>query len=67
MLRVGIAGFGNVGKLRAKAIDKIKNAELVAIYDMNLPDSIEGSIQLCQSYEDLLDQNLDAVFDYLVR
>lgn len=62
MLRVGIAGFGKIGQLRAKAVKKIKNAEVVAIYDIESPDSIEGSIKVCESYDELLDQNLDIVF-----
>jgi len=62
MLRVGVAGYGKIGQLRARAVKEIENAELVAIYDIDSPDEIDSSIKICQSYEELLDQNLDVVF-----
>ncbi len=62
MLRVGIAGYGNIGKLRAKAVKRIKNAELVAIFDTTRPASIDKAVKICDSYENLLDQNLDIIF-----
>ena len=40
MLRVGIAGFGKIGQLRAKAVEEIDNAELIAIYDITSPKRI---------------------------
>lgn len=62
MLRVGIAGFGKIGQLRAKAVERIEDTEVVAVFDIDTPKSVQPSIKVCESYEDLLDQNLDIVF-----
>lgn len=62
MLRVGIAGYGKIGQLRAKAVEQIENAAVVAIYDIESPENCEDSIKICSSYDELLEQNLDVVF-----
>lgn len=61
-MKIGIAGFGKIGKVRAEEIKANKYAEVVAVYDIKKPENLEESITFCQSFEDLLGQNLDAIF-----
>ena len=37
MIRVGIAGFGKIGQLRANELEKNQNAEIVAVFDVKKP------------------------------
>jgi predicted dehydrogenase len=62
MLRIGIAGFGKIGKIRAQEIQKNSRVKLVAIYDVIEQQYDDRSVVFCNSYEALLDQSLDAVF-----
>lgn len=62
MLRVGIAGYGKIGRLREKAVEEIPNSSVVAIYDLELPELSGMGLTLCKSYEDLLEQDLDIIF-----
>jgi predicted dehydrogenase len=60
-LRVGIAGYGVVGKRRKECVDNHPNLELVAVCDQNLKDrgDLEKNIRYFQKYESLLKLNLD--------
>lgn len=62
MIKVAIAGFGKIGQVRAKEIEKNENIELVAIYDINKPNKLDENIKFCESYDELLVQDIDAVF-----
>ena len=62
MLRIGIAGFGKIGKIRAQEIQKHSQVKLVAIYDVIEVEGIEKNVIFCNSYESLLEQKLDAIF-----
>lgn len=62
MLRAGIVGYGKIGKLRAKAINQIKNTTLVAIYDVIQIKLIDEKVKVCKSFEELLNQKLDIIF-----
>ncbi len=62
MTKVGIAGFGKIGQVRAKEIAKNENTKLVAIYDIHKPNNLTDSVKFCESYEELLAQDIDAVF-----
>ena len=62
-LRVGIAGFGKIGKIRSIEIEKFSNAELVAVYDLEKPSKEDTQkFKFCSTFEELLSQNLDAIF-----
>ncbi len=63
MIRVGIAGFGKMGKIRAEAVLARDDMELVAIYDIN-HNVIEGheEVVVCEDFDTLLQQNIDALF-----
>ena len=63
-LRVGIAGFGVVGKQRLKCISKIINTHLVAVSDKTFSDvekSHEGYFCL-DDYQKIYSHHLDALF-----
>lgn len=63
-LRVGIAGFGVVGKQRHKCISKIINTQLVAVSDKTFSDdqvSYDGYFCL-DDYQKIYNHKLDALF-----
>lgn len=62
MLRVGIAGYGTIGKLREKAVERIDNAQVVAVFDIDPPKKVKEGVFVCVNYDELLEQNLDVVF-----
>ena len=62
--KIGIIGYGVVGKRRRKFIDEHPLLETVAISDVNLDpekDQIVG-VKIFKNHEDLLNEKLDAVF-----
>lgn len=65
MIKIGIAGFGKMGKIRADEVIKNKNTNLVAIFEQN-NENIEiekyRDTIICKSYDDLLEENIDAIF-----
>jgi len=64
VLKVGIAGYGVVGKRRRGYIDNHPNMQTVAICDQNYPDPIllEDGIKAFARYEQLLEEQLDVLF-----
>jgi len=62
MIKVAIAGFGKIGQVRAKELEKNQHTEVVAVYDINKPEVLENGIKFCESYAELLAQDIDAVF-----
>lgn len=64
MLKVGIAGYGVVGKRRQKFIDLHNDMQVVAVCDQNLKGNeiTQNNIRFHSNYEALLDENLDMVF-----
>jgi len=60
-LKVGIAGFGVVGKKRKACVDRHPNLRLVAVCDRNFDDEglLEEGVYYYQNYQNLLDQELD--------
>ena len=60
-LKVGIAGFGVVGKKRKACVDRHPNLRLVAVCDRNFDDEglLEEDVYYYQNYQNLLDQELD--------
>jgi predicted dehydrogenase len=62
MLKVGIAGYGKIGRIRAGYVNASGLAEVVAIYDINKPEDLDSRIRFCDSYDELIKQNLDAIF-----
>jgi len=62
MIKVAIAGFGKIGQVRANEIDKNPNTELIAVYDIKQPEKLNPNIIFCSSFDELLSQDIDAVF-----
>lgn len=62
MIKIGIAGFGKIGQVRASEIEKRDDAKVVAIYDINKPAKLHEDVKFCESFEELLAQDIDAVF-----
>ncbi|WP_027388955.1 Gfo/Idh/MocA family protein [Chrysiogenes arsenatis] len=61
MLKMGIAGLGKMGQIRAAEIAKSKTSELKAVFDIN-PNASVGSAVECRTFDELLEQDIDAVF-----
>ena len=62
-LKVGIAGYGVVGKRRKKCVDLHPNMEMVAICDQFFKDdevTVDG-LNSYQNYNDLLKEDLDVL------
>lgn len=62
MLKIGIAGFGKIGQIRALELSKNEHTVLKAIFDINKPSNLDANIIFCNSFEELLAQDIDAVF-----
>ena len=63
MLKVGIAGFGIVGKRRKDCIERSKYAEVVAVCDQYFRSSgtTNDGLKFFQTYSELLKENLDVL------
>lgn len=63
VLKVGIAGYGVVGKKRRCCIDAHSTLQLVAVCDKTLDDGrFDDGVLYFSHYEDLLRQELDVLF-----
>ncbi len=61
-IKVGIAGYGIVGKRRGACIINNANMELVAVCDNKITSSTSDDVTFFNNYLDLLEYNLDALF-----
>ncbi len=63
MLRVGIAGYGIVGKRRRECIDQHPKMEIVAVCDHIFSNDgfMDDGLPCYQNYQDLLLENLDVL------
>ena len=60
LFKVGIIGYGKMGKIRHREIDAYKMSEVVCIYDQF---DVETKLQVAKSAEDLIiNFDLDAIF-----
>lgn len=62
MIKIGIAGFGKMGQIRAEEIYKNKHTKLIAVFDVNTPENLDDRVLVCKTYDELLENDLDAVF-----
>ena len=62
-LKVGIAGYGVVGKRRKACVDRNPLMRVVAVCDRNFSDSgvMEGGVNYYADYKSLLQQDLDVL------
>jgi 1,5-anhydro-D-fructose reductase (1,5-anhydro-D-mannitol-forming) len=61
-LKIGIIGYGKMGKIRHKAIEKSGQAEVIVIFDPNPIVPVNHKIKVASSAEKVLNQEIDAVF-----
>ena len=63
ILRVGIAGFGVVGRLRKKVVDQRSDMRVVAVCDRTIPegDALADGARCHQDYQRLLAEELDVL------
>ncbi|MBT3306497.1 MAG: Gfo/Idh/MocA family oxidoreductase, partial [Alphaproteobacteria bacterium] len=63
-LKVGIAGYGVVGKRRRAVIDALDSLEVVCVSDRVLDGDgvFDDGVRYFDDYRKLLDQNLDILF-----
>jgi len=62
-LRVGIAGYGVVGKRRGYFIDMHPKLQIIAVSDINLKKgSLDSGVKTYPNYNDLLNEDLDVLF-----
>mgnify|MGYP005644048245 FL=1 len=60
-LKFGIAGYGKMGKIREVSVFESDDAKLVSIYDIANPGFHDNDIIFCDTYEELLKTDIDAV------
>jgi predicted dehydrogenase len=62
-LKVGIAGYGIVGKRRKECIDRSKYAEVVAVCDQvfDASGTLDDGLRFYSSYIDLMQEDLDVL------
>jgi predicted dehydrogenase len=63
-LRVGVAGYGVVGKIRRRFADEHPHMRTVAVCDEKIaePYTAEDGVRCWSHYHELLDEDLDALF-----
>jgi predicted dehydrogenase len=61
-IRIGIVGFGKVGKIRYNILKKIKSVEIVSICEKNSIQNIDNKIITTNSFKKFLESNIDAAF-----
>lgn len=75
-IRFGIAGYGKMGKIRENTIYESEECELVSIFDISHCKHDDDNIILCDTYDELLKTDVDAVVvaayvkvasDYVIR
>ena len=64
MIRIGIAGFGKMGQIRAKEISRRSDVELVAVLEQIAVSegTVHHAVKCCSSFDELLSCQLDAIF-----
>tara|TARA_B100001175_G_C19495900_1_gene635271 strand:- start:567 stop:1559 length:993 start_codon:yes stop_codon:yes gene_type:complete len=60
-LKIGIIGYGKMGKIRHNAVEKSRNAEVIVIFDPKQV-TVNDKIQVVSSAEKVLSKEIDAVF-----
>mgnify|MGYP003705995653 CR=1 FL=1 len=63
MLKVGIAGYGVVGRKREECVSRNSMMELVAVCDRNIQvDDLSNDIRSFNNYKDMLNEDIDVLF-----
>ena len=60
MYKIGIIGYGKMGKIRHQVISSLENTQVVSVYD---PEKIETELEKAKNTDALIENpNIDAVF-----
>lgn len=62
MLKVGIIGFGKMGKIRAKTVDATGCAKVISVYDNNPNNDFEGYNSVNEPYAIINNDDIDIIF-----
>ena len=62
MIKVGIAGFGKIGKLRYNILKDHPHFEVIGLLDKNLNSPTPKTIKRVSSFSDLIELKIDVVF-----
>ena len=60
-LKIGIAGYGKMGRIREKTIQESEEAEVIAIYDVENHEHSDEKVKICNSYQELLESGAEAI------
>lgn len=60
--KFAISGYGRMGKIRAEQIEKNPLTKLTHVHDVNKDNIDRSDIVICNSYDEILSSNIDAVF-----
>ena len=75
-LKIGIVGYGKMGRIREQSIIDSDEAKLVAVYEVSNKQNSSKNIIHCKSYTELLEADVDAIIvsayarfaaDYTIR
>ena len=61
-IKIAIAGYGKIGKVRAKVLETMEDIEIVGIYDINESAVHNEDLKFYKSFDELLDLKPDAIF-----
>jgi len=61
-INIGIAGYGKMGKIREESFLKSKDVKLISVFDIEQKKANNDNIHFCESYQELIESNIDAVF-----
>jgi len=61
MIKIGIAGFGKIGQLRAQILSERNDVTIVGVYDPVKPEKLKAGT-FYESFDALLEADLDAIF-----
>ena len=60
-LKIGIVGYGKMGKIREQSIIDSDEVKLVAVYEVSNKQNSSKNIIHCKSYTELLEADVDAI------
>ena len=60
-LKIGITGYGKMGKIRERTFLSSKDVNLISIFD-NQYNEERTDVRVCKSFEELLASDIDAIF-----
>ena len=61
-MKIGLVGFGKMGKIREHVISNFPGAHLVGIYDNKNYNEIPKKYKRCKSFNELLSLKIDTIF-----